>query len=105
MSPTRGPSARARFACLRSEPEKCAARCRWILSGTPIQNSVSDLYSYFRFLKWAPFDKQAVFRSQIADVIKRNAEKGYRKLQQILKVPSPPPFLCDRPSVFLLTGL
>ena len=74
------------FAFLRSEPETCPGRCRWILSGTPIQNSVSDLYSYFRFLKWAPFDKQGVFRSQIADVIKFNAEKGYRKLQQILKV-------------------
>lgn len=46
---------------------------------------MNDLYSYFRFLKWAPFDKQEVFKAQIGEAIKVNPEKGYRKLQQILK--------------------
>lgn len=59
---------------------------RWILSGTPIQNSVNDLYSYFRFLKWAPFDKQATFKSQIADIVKNQPTKGFKKLQHILQV-------------------
>lgn len=59
---------------------------RWILSGTPIQNSVNDLYSYFRFLKWAPFDKQSVFKAEVADSIKNQPEKGFPKLQGILRV-------------------
>lgn len=60
---------------------------RWILSGTPIQNSVNDLYSYFRFLKWAPFDKQATFKAQVGDIVKNQPEKGFKKLQHILQVP------------------
>jgi hypothetical protein len=63
-----------------------SASHRWILSGTPIQNSVNDLYSYFRFLKWLPFDRQATFKAQVADIVKNNPEKGFPKLQHILQV-------------------
>lgn len=59
--------------------------CSWLLSGTPIQNSVADLYSYFRFLQWKPFNNQTVFKKQIQEPVKANQEKAYKKLQGILQ--------------------
>jgi hypothetical protein len=38
------------------------ARHRWCLSGTPIQNSVDDLYSYFRYVVAAPAPPFALLR-------------------------------------------
>jgi SNF2 family DNA or RNA helicase len=60
--------------------------CRWLLSGTPIQNSVQDLYSYFRFLRWVPFDQLSVFKEHIVEPAKTTPEKAYQKLQGILQV-------------------
>ncbi|KAK9064239.1 hypothetical protein SSX86_015619 [Deinandra increscens subsp. villosa] len=61
------------------------AKRRWCLSGTPIQNSVDDLYSYFRFLRYDPFAVFKNFCTQIKAPIQRNRVDGYKKLQVILK--------------------
>ncbi|KAJ7563651.1 hypothetical protein O6H91_03G118800 [Diphasiastrum complanatum] len=61
------------------------AKRRWCLSGTPIQNTVDDLYSYFRFLRYDPLDEYKSFRAQIKDPITRNPGIGYKKLQLILQ--------------------
>ncbi|GJX22377.1 helicase-like transcription factor CHR28 [Tanacetum coccineum] len=61
------------------------AKKRWCLSGTPIQNSIEELYSYFRFLKCDPYANYKSFCSQIKFPIARNSEEGYRKLQVVLK--------------------
>ncbi|KAL8228681.1 hypothetical protein R6Q57_013581 [Mikania cordata] len=61
------------------------AKRRWCLSGTPIQNSVDDLYSYFRFLRYDPFAVFKKFCTQIKAPIQRNRVDGYKRLQVILK--------------------
>nr|GEW30504.1 helicase-like transcription factor CHR28 [Tanacetum cinerariifolium] len=60
------------------------AKRRWCLSGTPIQNAIDDLYSYFRFLRYDPYDELATFPSTIKNPIKTDPKKGYKKLQAIL---------------------
>lgn len=61
------------------------AKRRWCLSGTPIQNAIDDLYSYFRFLKYDPYAVYKSFCNTIKVPISRNSVHGYKKLQAILR--------------------
>ncbi|KAH8680542.1 SNF2 family N-terminal domain-containing protein [Xylariales sp. PMI_506] len=48
----------------------CAVRAdrRWAVTGTPIQNGVSELQSLFKFLKVFPYSEKAAFDHQISNV-------------------------------------
>lgn len=41
------------------------ADCRWVVTGTPIQNRLTDLYSLFKFLRCTPFDDVKVFNAHV----------------------------------------
>jgi SNF2 family DNA or RNA helicase len=51
-----------------------------------MQNHVRDLLSYFRFLRYDPFNTPAGFAANISDAIRTNEVRGLRRLQQILKL-------------------
>ncbi|KAK4421240.1 Helicase-like transcription factor CHR28 [Sesamum alatum] len=61
------------------------AKRRWCLSGTPIQNAIDDLYSYFRFLRHEPYAVFRTFCEQLKVPIHRSPRNGYKKLQAVLK--------------------
>jgi SNF2 family DNA or RNA helicase len=61
------------------------ARRRWCLSGTPIQNSVDDLYSYFKFLRYEPYSNYSAFKQLIKDPVEGDDPQGFNRLKVALR--------------------
>ncbi|XP_076882624.1 helicase-like transcription factor CHR28 [Bidens hawaiensis] len=61
------------------------AKKRWCLSGTPMQNNIDELFSYFRFLKCDPYANYKSFCNHIKFPISNFSSHGYLKLQAVLK--------------------
>ncbi|CAE6538065.1 unnamed protein product [Rhizoctonia solani] len=66
----------------------CALRGRnkWCLTGTPIQNSVEELYSLFKFLGVRPLNDWDQFRTTIAQPVKQGrSTRAMKRLHVVLK--------------------
>ncbi|KAJ3820759.1 SNF2 family N-terminal domain-containing protein [Lentinula raphanica] len=63
------------------------SKFRWALTGTPMQNDISELYSIFQFLRLKPFSSWTTFNEQIAKPVRsgRGADHAMKRLQVVLK--------------------
>ncbi|KAJ0008620.1 hypothetical protein NQD34_016035 [Periophthalmus magnuspinnatus] len=58
---------------------------RWILSGTPIQNSVKDLWTLLAFLRLKPFDVREWWNRVIQRPVTQGDRTGLQNLQTLVK--------------------
>ncbi|XP_038607611.1 helicase-like transcription factor isoform X2 [Tachyglossus aculeatus] len=76
----RNPNAQQTKAALDLEAER-----RWILTGTPIQNSLKDLWSLLSFLKLKPFTDREWWHRTIQRPVTMGDQGGLRRLQSLIK--------------------
>jgi len=78
---------------IRSKETMCAksiyalqAERRWCITGTPIQNRLTDIFSLLHFLKVRPYDDLQTFQEQILRPWKSKMdEAALKRLQSIMK--------------------
>uniref|UniRef100_A0A8C4JM00 Helicase like transcription factor n=1 Tax=Dromaius novaehollandiae TaxID=8790 RepID=A0A8C4JM00_DRONO len=76
----RNPNAQQTKAVLSLEAHR-----RWVLTGTPIQNSVKDLWSLISFLKLKPFTDREWWHRTIQRPVTMGTPGGLRRLQSLIK--------------------
>uniref|UniRef100_A0A8C0J4D9 Helicase like transcription factor n=1 Tax=Chelonoidis abingdonii TaxID=106734 RepID=A0A8C0J4D9_CHEAB len=76
----RNPNAQQTKAALNLEAQR-----RWILTGTPIQNSLKDLWSLLSFLKLKPFTDREWWHRTIQRPVMLGEQGALRRLQALIK--------------------
>ncbi|XP_066562621.1 transcription termination factor 2 isoform X2 [Amia ocellicauda] len=54
---------------------KLRAGARWVVTGTPIQNNLLDMYALLKFLRCSPFDEYKLWKTQVDNGSKRGGER------------------------------
>ncbi|XP_048555056.1 putative SWI/SNF-related matrix-associated actin-dependent regulator of chromatin subfamily A member 3-like 1 [Triticum urartu] len=60
------------------------AQRRWVVTGTPIQNSSLDLFPLMAFLKFEPFSVKSYWQSLIQRPLEKGDKAGLSRLQNLL---------------------
>ncbi|KAJ7324798.1 hypothetical protein JRQ81_017818 [Phrynocephalus forsythii] len=76
----RNPSAQQTKAVLDLDAQR-----KWILTGTPIQNSLKDLWSLLSFLKLKPFTDREWWHRTIQRPVTMGDKEGLKRLQMLIK--------------------
>ncbi|CAH2246897.1 helicase-like transcription factor isoform X1 [Pelobates cultripes] len=76
----RNPNAQQTKATLSIQAER-----RWVLTGTPIQNSLKDLWSLLSFLKLKPFTEREWWHRTIQRPVTMGDQGGLSRLQSLIK--------------------
>ncbi|NXG10598.1 HLTF factor, partial [Sakesphorus luctuosus] len=76
----RNPNAQQTKAALNLEGHR-----RWVLTGTPIQNSVKDLWSLISFLKLKPFTDREWWYRTIQRPVTKGDPGGLRRLRSLMR--------------------
>ncbi|KAM8953532.1 helicase-like transcription factor [Pelodytes ibericus] len=76
----RNPNAQQTKAILSIDAER-----RWVLTGTPIQNSLKDLWSLLSFLKLKPFTEREWWHRTIERPVTMGDQGGLGRLQALIK--------------------
>ncbi|KAL9614731.1 MAG: hypothetical protein Q9167_000800 [Letrouitia subvulpina] len=61
------------------------AERRWCLTGTPIQNSLKDLFALTKFLRLSPFDEDSVIRRHILQPLVDMDRRGLDNLSLLIR--------------------
>ncbi|KAI0055798.1 hypothetical protein BV25DRAFT_1921532 [Artomyces pyxidatus] len=75
-------SIKAAKACFSLE-----ANFRWCMTGTPIQNSIDELYSYIKFLRVEPMNNWDTFNRQVSNPLKagKKTKRSWERLHVVLR--------------------
>lgn len=57
---------------------------RWAVTGTPIQNHLTDLETLLQFLRVHPYDHPEMLKEQVVDLWKREPDIAVKRLQKLL---------------------
>jgi SWI/SNF-related matrix-associated actin-dependent regulator of chromatin subfamily A3 len=63
---------------------KLPADRRWLLTGTPVQNSLEDLAPFFEFLRAYPFDNKKTFLAEIVKPLMTGQDGGLGRLKALM---------------------